>query len=78
MPKRDFAFDDTGEAWDYCVENPGRFESFLRNLEVLRLIDCQQEIHDLSFLRRLPKLRVLELGKVDWKLVEELHNGKKA
>ena len=146
LPKRDFWFDDTGEEWDYCVENPGRFENFdklirvgnlnfvtyhrltltvrkeieaiceeenksreydengmsdfeesvkkympencdfdgleddeetndcciliaedftyLRNLEVLRLMDCQQEIHDLSFLRKLPKLRVLELGEV--------------
>lgn len=146
LPKRDFGFDDTGEEWAYCVENPGRFETFeklirvgeldfdtyhlltltvrkeiedicekenesrdydeegmalfeeslkkympededfegleedeetcdcgilvaedfayLRNLEVLRLMDCQQEIHDLTFLRKLPKLRVLELGEV--------------
>ena len=36
----------------------------LRNLEVLRLMDCEREIHNLSFLRKLPKLRVLELGEV--------------
>lgn len=152
LPKRDFGFEDTGEEWYYCVENPGRFESFekliwvdnmdfdtyqmltltvrkeieiicekenksrdydedgmalfaesvkkympededfegleedeetcdcgivaaedftcLRNLEVLRLMDCQQEIHDLSFLRRLPKLRVLELGEVQLSTLE--------
>lgn len=146
LPKQDFCFDDTGEEWECCVQNPGRFECFdklirvgnlnyvtyqlltltvrkeieaiceeenasrnydeegmslfeesvkkyipknedfeglvedeetndcgilvaedfayLRNLEVLRLMDCQQEIHNLSFLRKLTKLRVLELGEV--------------
>ncbi len=152
LPKHDFGFDDTGEEWDYCVHNPGRFENFdklikvgdvnygtyqfltltvrkeieaicekenasrdydeegmalfeesvkkympededfdsleedeetndcgilvaedftyLRNLEVLRLMDCQQEIHDLSFLRKLTKLRVLELGEVQLSTLE--------
>ncbi len=152
LPKHDFGFDDTGEEWDYCVQNPGRFENFdklikvgdvnygtyqfltltvrkeieaicekendsrdydeegmalfeesvkkympeddefdgleedeetndcgilvaedftyLRNLEVLRLMDCQQEIHDLSFLRNLTKLRVLELGEVQLSTLE--------
>lgn len=42
----------------------------LRNLEVLRLTDCQQEIHDLSFLRKLTKLRVLELGEVQLSTLE--------
>lgn len=152
LPKHDFGFDDTGEEWDYCVENPGRFESFdklirvgdlnyvtyhrltltirkeiedicekenysrdydekgmalfeesvkrympenkdfdgleedeetndcgiliaedftyLRNLEVLRLMDCQREIHNLSFLRKLPKLRVLELGEIQLSTLE--------
>lgn len=152
LPKHDFSFDDTGEEWDYCVQNPGRFESFnklirvgdldyvtyqlltltvreeiealceeenasrdydeegmalfkesvkkympadedfdnlvkdeemndcgilvaedfiyLRNLEVLRLMDCQREIHDLSFLRKLTKLRVLELGEIQLSTLE--------
>lgn len=152
LPKRDFDFDDTGDEWECCVENPGRFGSFanlirvgdsnfvtyhlmtltirkeieaicekendsrdydekgmalfeesvkkympekedfdgleedeetddwgilvtedftcLRNLEVLRLMDCEREIHNLSFLRKLPKLRVLELGEVQLSTLE--------
>ena len=152
LPVRDFGFDDTGDEWECCVENPARFESFdklvrvgdlnyvtyqrqtltirkeiediceeenysrdydeegmelfeesvkkyvpeqkdfeglqedeetndcgilvaedftyLRNLEVLRLMDCQREIHNLSFLRKLPKLRVLELGEIQLSTLE--------
>ena len=151
LPKHDFCFDDTGDEWEYCVENPGRFGSFdklirvdywndvtyhllaltirkeiedicekendsrdydekgmalfkesvkkympededfdgleedeetndcgilvaedfiyLRNLEVLRLMDCQK-IHNVSFLRKLSKLRVLELGEVQLSTLE--------
>ena len=32
--KQDFGFDNTGEEWDYCVQNPGRFESFNKLIRV--------------------------------------------
>ena len=36
----------------------------LTNLEVLRLMSCQTEIHSLKFLEVLSRLRVLEIGEV--------------
>ena len=36
----------------------------LTNLEVLRLMSCQTEIHSLKFLEALSRLRVLEIGEV--------------
>lgn len=32
--KQDFGFDNTGEEWDYCVQNPGGFESFDKLIRV--------------------------------------------
>ena len=36
----------------------------LTNLEVLRLMSCQTEVHSLKFLDVLSKLRILEIGEV--------------
>lgn len=38
--------------------------AYLTNLEALRLMSCQQEIHSLKFLESLPNLKVLEIGEV--------------
>ena len=38
--------------------------AYLTNLEALRLMSCQQEIHSLKFLESLEKLKVLEIGEV--------------
>ena len=48
---------------DYGLLAPEDF-ACLPNLEVLRLMSCQQEIHSLQFLEALPKLRILEVGEV--------------
>lgn len=56
-------FEEDEETGDCGIIDASDF-TYLRNLEVLRLMDCQQEIHELSFLRELKKLRVLELGEV--------------
>ena len=48
---------------DYGILSPEDF-SCLTGLEVLRLMSCQTEIHSLSFLEHLPRLRVLEIGEV--------------
>lgn len=34
------------------------------NVEVVRLMDCESEIHSIRFIRDMPKLKVLELGRV--------------
>ena len=38
--------------------------AWLKNVEVLRLKSCQWDIHTLSFLKDLLKLRILEVGEV--------------
>lgn len=48
---------------DYGILSPEDF-SCLTGLEVLRLMSCQTEIHSLSFLENLPRLRILEIGEV--------------
>lgn len=37
---------------------------YLTNLETLRLMSCETEIHSLKFLEKLDKLKVLEIGEV--------------
>lgn len=37
---------------------------YLTNLETLRFISCETEIHSLKFLEKLDKLKVLEIGEV--------------
>lgn len=71
MPEdEDFdGLEEDEETYDYGILVAEDF-TYLRNLEVLRLMDCQQEIHDLSFLRKLTKLRVLELGEVQLSTLE--------
>ena len=39
--------------------------SHFYNLEVVRLMSCELDIHSLSFLEEYSKLRVLEIGEVD-------------
>ncbi len=48
---------------DYGMLAPEDF-ALLPNLEVLRLMSCEREIHSLKFLESLPQLRVLELGEL--------------
>lgn len=48
---------------DYGILIPEDFAQ-LTNLEVLRLMSCQTEIHSLKFLKDLHKLRILEIGEV--------------
>lgn len=51
------------ETYDYGVLSPDDFSHFT-NLEVVRLMSCETEIHSLAFLKALPKLRILEVGEV--------------
>lgn len=46
----------------------------LTNLEVLRLMSCQTEVHSLKFLDALSKLRVLEIGEVSLNNLDGLEN----
>ena len=38
---------------------------YLTNLETVRLMSCEKEIHSLKFLEALSKLKVLEIGEVE-------------
>ena len=49
--------------FDNGLLTPEDFSNFT-NLEVVRLMGCEREIHSLAFLKMLPKLRVLEIGEV--------------
>lgn len=51
------------ETYDWGILFPDDF-TYLTNLEVVRLMDCEREIHSLKFLQSLPKLRILEVGQV--------------
>lgn len=51
------------KTYDYGLLVPEDFSHFT-NLEVVRLMGCETEIHSLAFLKMLPKLRVLEVGEV--------------
>ena len=44
----------------------------LPNLEAVRLMSCETEIHSLAFLNALPRLRVLEIGQVHLNTLEGL------
>ena len=44
----------------------------MTGLEVVRLMSCETEIHNLKFLTALSKLRVLEIGEVFLDTVEGL------
>ena len=46
----------------------------LTNLEVLRLMSCQTEIHSLKFLDALSRLRILEIGEVFLNDLDGLEN----
>lgn len=46
----------------------------LTNLEVLRLMSCQTEIHSLKFLDALSRLRILEIGEVVLNDLDGLEN----
>jgi len=37
---------------------------YFKNIEVVRLMDCEIDIHSLGFINELPKLKVLEIGRV--------------
>lgn len=51
------------KTFDYGILTPDDF-SYFTNLEVVRLMSCETEIHSLAFLKALPKLRILEVGEV--------------
>lgn len=51
------------EAFNSGMIFPDDFVYF-RNLEVVRLMSCELDVHSLKFLESLPKLRVLEVGEV--------------
>lgn len=51
------------KTYDYGVLSPDDFSHFT-NLEVVRLMSCETEIHSLAFLKALSKLRILEVGEV--------------
>lgn len=51
------------DTYDYGLLIPEDFAHFT-NLEVVRLMSCETEIHSLAFLKALSKLRVLEVGEV--------------
>ena len=35
-----------------------------KNVEVVRLMDCEMDIHSLNFINALPNLKVLEIGRI--------------
>lgn len=57
--------------YDYGILFPEDF-AYLTGLEVVRLMSCETEIHNLKFLTALSKLRVLEIGEVFLDTVEGL------
>lgn len=59
------------KTYDYGILIPDDF-CHLTNLEVVRLMSCETEIHSLAFLNALPKLRVLEVGEVSLNTLEGL------
>ena len=59
------------KTYDYGILVPDDFAQFV-NLEVVRLMSCETEIHSLAFLKSLPKLRVLEVGEVRLNTLEGL------
>lgn len=59
------------KTYDYGILVPDDF-SHLTNLEVVRLMSCETEIHSLAFLKALPALRVLEVGEVGLNTLEGL------
>lgn len=58
-------------AYNYGILIPEDF-AHLTNLEVVRLMSCEMEIHSLAFLKALPKIRVLEVGEVRLNTLEGL------
>lgn len=59
------------KTYDYGILVPDDF-SYLTNLEVVRLMSCETEIHSLAFLKAMPRLRVLEIGEVGLNTLEGL------
>ena len=59
------------ETYDYGILTPEDFAG-LPNLEAVRLMSCETEIHSLAFLNALPRLRVLESGQVHLNTLEGL------
>ena len=57
------SLEENEETCDWGILVPDDF-AYLTHLEVIRLMDCETEIHSLAFLKDLPKLRVLELGEI--------------
>ena len=57
--------------YDYGILYPEDF-AHLKNLEVVRLMSCETEIHSLAFLESLSKIRVLEVGQVSLHTLEGL------
>lgn len=59
------------KTYDYGILVPDDF-AYFTNLEAVRLMSCEIEIHSLAFLKSLPKLRVLEVGEVNLHTLEGL------
>lgn len=57
--------------YDYGILYPEDFVH-LKNLEVVRLMSCETEIHSLAFLESLSKIHVLEVGQVRLHTLEGL------
>ena len=66
-------FEEDEETGDCGIIDASDF-TYLRNLEVLRLMDCQQEIHELSFLRELKKRNRIDI--IDFEKETEMPDGK--
>lgn len=56
-------FEMDEKTYDYGILSPDDFV-YLTELEVVRLMSCETEIHSLKFLESLSKLRILEVGEV--------------
>lgn len=57
------------KTYDYGILSPDDF-AYLKELQVVRFMSCETEIHSLKFLESLPHLRVLELGEVSLNTME--------
>lgn len=62
----DFEGLQKNESYEYGIINSNDFV-FLKNLEVIRLMSCELEIHSIDFIKEMQNLKVLEIGEVRFK-----------
>ncbi|ORX54776.1 hypothetical protein BCR36DRAFT_410583 [Piromyces finnis] len=53
-------YDDNGNTGFICSDDL----KFFKNAEVVRLMDCEVDIHSIGFINNMPNLKVLEIGRV--------------